>query len=99
MDASQVISVGALRQAAENQEVEAPILQCVQLKPMSSQNGAERFRVVMNDSVNFMQGMLGQRKIERAMSQIEISKLIIIPLQSSITSCMRTGLRRATCAA
>ena len=62
MDASQIISVGALRQAAEGQEVEAPILQCVQLKPMSSQNGAERFRVVMNDSVNFMQGMLGQRK-------------------------------------
>ena len=34
------------------------------IKPMASQNGVERFRVVMNDSLNFMQGMLGQREFD-----------------------------------
>ncbi len=39
-----------------------PVVQCVQVKPMNNQSGVERWRVVMSDSVNFMQGMLGQRK-------------------------------------
>ena len=62
-DAFNVLNQGCLRQITENNlTVEQPIVQCVQIKPMASQNGVERFRVVMSDSINFMQGMLGQRK-------------------------------------
>ena len=57
-----VISVGALEQVASGDMPDEPILQCVQIKPMASQNGNERYRVVMNDTKNFIQGMLGQRE-------------------------------------
>lgn len=63
-DAMSVISVGSLAQVglgAQNLP-DKPILQCVQIKPMASQNGNERYRVVMNDTVNFIQGMLAQRE-------------------------------------
>ncbi len=61
--ASKVLSVGSLLRITQNSESsEEPVLQCVQIKPMASANGMERFRVVMSDSVNFMQGMLGQRE-------------------------------------
>lgn len=63
MDASDVLTKGALRQITDNSlDIENPVVQCVQIKPMANQNGVERFRVVMSDSINFMQGMLGQRK-------------------------------------
>ncbi|WPH00458.1 replication factor a protein 1 [Acrodontium crateriforme] len=60
-DPMSALTQGCLRQIAANESVENPILQCVQIKPMASQNGQERFRVVMNDSVNFIQGMLAQQ--------------------------------------
>lgn len=61
-DAMDALTRGCLRQITENPDsVTQPIVQCVQIKPMNSQQGAERYRVVMNDSINFMQGMLGQR--------------------------------------
>lgn len=63
-DATSIISHGVLAQIAVGQQVGEPVLQCVQIKPMASQNGVERFRVVMNDTVNFIQGMLGQRETE-----------------------------------
>nr|POE93535.1 replication factor a protein 1 [Quercus suber] len=56
-----VISVGALKMVGNGQEPASPILQCVQIKPMAAQNGNERYRVVMNDTANFIQGMLGQQ--------------------------------------
>lgn len=61
------ITQGCLRQITdENADpVVDPIVQCVQIKPMNSQNGAERYRVVMSDTANFMQGMLGQREYNR----------------------------------
>lgn len=63
MDASDVLTKGALRQITDNTlGIDNPVVQCLQIKPMASQNGVERFRVVMSDSINFMQGMLGQRK-------------------------------------
>lgn len=63
MDLSDVLTKGALRQISDNDlQTPEPIVQCVQIKPMANQNGVERFRVVMNDGVNFMQGMLGQRE-------------------------------------
>ncbi|KAK3657502.1 Replication factor A protein 1 [Elasticomyces elasticus] len=37
------------------------VLQCVQIKPMASQQNQERYRVVMNDSCNFIQCMLAQQ--------------------------------------
>lgn len=61
-DAASVITQGALAQIGEGHMPEEPILQCVQIKPMASQNGNERYRVVMNDTRNFIQGMLGQRE-------------------------------------
>ena len=61
-DAQGAVSAGALAQINEGTQVETPVLQCVQIKPMASQQGQERYRVVMNDSVNFIQCMLAQRK-------------------------------------
>ena len=62
-NAIDVLTHGCLRQITEDQSsVAQPIVQCVQIKPMAGQNGMQRFRVVMSDSVNFMQGMLGQRE-------------------------------------
>lgn len=61
-DAFNVLSHGALRSITEGNNVEQPILQCVQIKPMAQgQNGTERWRVVFNDTVNFIQGMIAQR--------------------------------------
>lgn len=61
-DALSALTQGSLRQITEGSLAdEQPVVQCVQIKPMNSQNGAERFRVVMSDSINFIQGMLGQR--------------------------------------
>ena len=40
-----------------------PILQCVQIKPLAGQQGAqERYRVVFSDIINFVQSMLATRK-------------------------------------
>ena len=40
-----------------------PILQCVQVKPMAPQPGAQaRFRVVYSDITNFVQSMLATRQ-------------------------------------
>ncbi|KAK5114489.1 hypothetical protein LTR62_002424 [Meristemomyces frigidus] len=61
-DAQEALSVGSLAQINLNKNVDNPILQCVQIKPMASQQGQERYRVVMNDSINFIQCMLAQRK-------------------------------------
>jgi len=58
-DPMSVISVGALQQIHDGHQPDEPILQCVQIKPMASQNGRERYRVVMNDTRNFIQGMMG----------------------------------------
>lgn len=60
-DALSALTQGCLRRISQGEPEENPIVQCVQLKPMNSQNGVERFRVVMSDSIHFMQGMLGQR--------------------------------------
>ena len=61
-DATAAISVGSLEQIGRSMLPDNPVLQCVQIKPMASQNGNERYRVVMNDTQNFIQGMLGQRE-------------------------------------
>ena len=58
-DPMSVISVGALQQIHDGNQPDEPVLQCVQIKPMASQNGRERYRVVMNDTRNFIQGMMG----------------------------------------
>ncbi|KJX99397.1 replication factor-a protein 1 [Zymoseptoria brevis] len=59
-DAAGVLSAGVLREVTEGQTHENPIVQCVQIKPMSANQatGQERWRVVFNDSINFIQGML-----------------------------------------
>ena len=61
-DAASAVSGGSLEQIGRSMLPENPVLQCVQIKPMASQNGNERYRVVMNDTQNFIQGMLGQRE-------------------------------------
>ena len=63
-DAMSMLTKGCLLQSTLGTlQVEQPVVQCVQVKPMNNnQNGVERWRVVMSDSVNFMQGMLGQRE-------------------------------------
>lgn len=58
-----VISAGSLRRCFAGENVVNPIVQCVQIKPMqNAANGIERFRVVFNDTVNFIQSMIAQRK-------------------------------------
>lgn len=75
MNASDVLTQGALRQITDGVQIDSPVVQCVQIKPMASQNGVERFRVVMSDSINFMQGMLGQRM--SALSPSHVATLTI----------------------
>ncbi|KAK0322313.1 Replication factor A protein 1 [Friedmanniomyces endolithicus] len=60
-DALGVLSVGSLAQINSGEQLESMVLQCVQIKPMASQQGQERYRVVMNDSVHFIQCMLAQQ--------------------------------------
>jgi len=62
-DPSSAITVGCLRKIFAGENVVDPIVQCVQIKPMQSQqNGTERYRVVFNDTQNFIQSMIAQRK-------------------------------------
>lgn len=59
----QAITTGCLRRVFAGENVENPIVQCVQIKPMQNQSsGTERYRVVFNDTVNFIQSMIAQRK-------------------------------------
>ncbi|TKX27032.1 replication factor A C-terminal domain-containing protein [Elsinoe australis] len=61
-DPMEVLSVGCLRRVFAGEEVTNPIVQCVQIKPMQNQaNGVERFRVVFNDTHNFIQSMIAQQ--------------------------------------
>lgn len=61
------LSVGCMRKIFSGETVVDPIVQCVQIKPMQqNQNGVERYRVVFNDSVNFIQSMIAQREIASA---------------------------------
>ena len=67
--AADALTQGCLRQICDNAlSVDEPVVQCVQIKPMASQNGVERWRIVMSDSVNFIQGMLGQCGLRRLFS-------------------------------
>ncbi|PNS20586.1 hypothetical protein CAC42_313 [Sphaceloma murrayae] len=61
-DPMDVLSVGCLRRVFAGEEVIDPIVQCVQIKPMQNQaNGVERYRVVFNDTHNFIQSMIAQQ--------------------------------------
>jgi hypothetical protein len=61
-DAANALDRGSLLQATLGTlQIEQPTLQCLQVRPMSAQSGQERWRVVMSDGINFMQGMLGSR--------------------------------------
>lgn len=62
MSAAEALTVGALRRINEGEQVDQPIVQCVQIKPMGeNQQGGQRFRVVWNDSANFIQSMITQQ--------------------------------------
>lgn len=63
-DAEAALSKGALLKCTQGEDVGQPVVQCVQIKQMNNQNGVERWRIVMNDGVNFMQGMLAQREYQ-----------------------------------
>ncbi|KAI9848447.1 MAG: Replication factor A protein 1 [Sclerophora amabilis] len=59
-------SLSAIFNSADNAEAAAqqPVVQCVQIKPLASQQqgGPERFRVVFSDIRNYVQSMLATRK-------------------------------------
>jgi replication factor A1 len=56
------ITTGCLRRVFAGEQIMDPVVQCVQIKPMNnSATGVERFRVVFNDTVNFIQSMLAQQ--------------------------------------
>lgn len=60
--AADALHVGALERINQNEQVENPIVQCVQIKPMGENTSAgQRFRVVWNDSRNFIQSMITQQ--------------------------------------
>ena len=72
-DALSQLTEGCLRRITDGGQEDNPVVQCVQIKPMNNQTGAERYRVVMSDSINFMQGMLGQRESIHLFGDITIS--------------------------
>lgn len=61
--AADALSVGSLDRINQNEQVEDPIVQCVQIKPMGNdaQKDGQRYRVVWNDSRNFIQSMITQQ--------------------------------------
>lgn len=95
-DALSQLTQGCLRRITEGGTEENPIVQCVQIKPMNSQNAAERYRVVMSDSINFMQGMLGQRE---CISMVWRRPLSNMHSQNKISSSTRTSSRKVASAA
>nr|OQO32135.1 hypothetical protein B0A51_00978 [Rachicladosporium sp. CCFEE 5018] len=57
-----IISKGALANIAQGGEAGEPVVQCVQIKPMAAgADGRERYRVVWNDTANFIQSMMTQQ--------------------------------------
>ena len=61
-DPMHVLSQGCLaRITAGGEEIDNPVFQVLQIKPMASTNGRDRWRIVMSDSVNFIQTMLTER--------------------------------------
>jgi hypothetical protein len=63
-DPASALTQGALLRCTQGEEVDQPVVQCVQIKQMNNQNGVERWRIVMNDGLNFMQGMLSTREYD-----------------------------------
>jgi replication factor A1 len=62
MDAVSALTHGALRRISDDEPCVDPIVQCVQIKPMApGAQGQERYRVVWNDTVNFIQSMITQQ--------------------------------------
>ena len=58
------VTHGALRRITDGEEIIEPVLQCVQIKPMAQgAGGQERWRVVFNDTINFIQGMMSMRML------------------------------------
>lgn len=62
-DAYGAVTAGAFRRIFGGEDIPEPVLQCVQIKPMASNNGQERYRIVLNDTVNFIQSMIAQREL------------------------------------
>lgn len=61
-DAFSAVTQGCLRRVFGGENVVDPVVQCVQIKPMQAgANGQERYRVVFNDTVNFIQSMIAQQ--------------------------------------
>ncbi|CAK1366978.1 unnamed protein product [Cercospora beticola] len=61
-DVFTAISHGALKRITDGEIVENPVLQCVQIKPMAQgAGGQDRWRVVFNDTINFIQGMMSMQ--------------------------------------
>lgn len=61
-DALSAISKGSLRRVFSGEDVIDPVVQCVQIKPMPpAANGQDRYRVVFNDTVNFIQSMIAHQ--------------------------------------
>lgn len=60
-DATSAITHGALRRVFGGEELTDVVVQVVQIKPMTGQSGIERYRVVFNDTINFIQAMVGQQ--------------------------------------
>lgn len=69
-DPASMLTLGCLQQMFTDGEAhpQDPIVQCLQIKPMQSQqSGVERYRIVLSDSRNFIQSMLGSRKSYRSL--------------------------------
>ena len=57
------IDHGSLRKLTEGDTNSHPTVQCVQIKALApGVGGQERWRIVFNDTVNFIQGILATRK-------------------------------------
>ncbi|KAK4939838.1 hypothetical protein LTR28_009273, partial [Elasticomyces elasticus] len=60
-DPLSAITQGAMSRVFSGEQVIDPVLQCVQIKPMASNVGGERYRVVFSDVTNFIQSMMAQQ--------------------------------------
>lgn len=88
MDASEVqaaIDKGSLQAIFQDSpgRVQQPVVQCVQIKPMSQSNGeaTERYRVVFSDTQNYVQTMLAT-SINDEIHQDRLKKGAVVQLVS-----------------
>lgn len=77
------LTVGSVKRIYEKNEDGEPILQIVDIKKMIGQGGRERYRLIISDSVHFIQSMLGTQ-MHQYMENEEVKQFSIIKLTDHV---------------